>query len=244
MWSLYTCVPKPQLYKVRFLRYRVRQTEFFVILSHFLPFYPLTTWKIEILKKWKNHPEETSPFYTCTKNHDHMMYPSWDMECDRQNSLPSHFLTLYPTNKMKNHNFGKMKKRHEISFFFTCVPQTTIIWCMVPENGARQTEFLSFWTSFCLFTPLTTQKTKILKKWKKRLEILSLYKGSRKSYNVWFLRHGARQTEFFLILDHFLPFCTLNNPKSRHFVKMEKRPGDMIILHKCTKNHDHMLYCS
>ena len=141
-------------------------------------------------------------------------------------------------------NFGKMKKRHEISFFFTCVPQTTIIWCMVPENGARQTEFLSFWASFCLFTPLTTQKTKILKKWKKRLDILSLYTRSRKSYNVWFLRHGARQTEFFLILDHFLPFCTLNNPKSQHFVKTKKRPGDMIILHKCTKNHDHMLYCA
>ena len=27
---------------------------FFVILGHFLPFYPLSTWTIEILKKWKN----------------------------------------------------------------------------------------------------------------------------------------------------------------------------------------------
>ena len=25
---------------------------------------------------------------------------------------------------------------------------------------------------------------------------------------------------------------------------MKKTPGDIIILHKCTKNHDHMLYCS
>ena len=25
---------------------------------------------------------------------------------------------------------------------------------------------------------------------------------------------------------------------------MEKTPGDIIILHKCTKNYDHMLYCS
>ena len=24
---------------------------------------------------------------------------------------------------------------------------------------------------------------------------------------------------------------------------MKKMPGDVIILHKCTKNHDHMLYC-
>ena len=36
--------------------------------------------------------------------------------------------------------------------------------------------FLSFWTIFCLFTPLTTQKIKILKKWKKKsLEISSFY---------------------------------------------------------------------
>ena len=26
--------------------------------------------------------------------------------------------------------------------------------------------------------------------------------------------------------------------------KMKKIPGDIIILHKYTKNHDHMLYCS
>ena len=69
----------------------------------------------------------------CTKNHNHMMHGSWDMECDRQN-------------------------------------------------------FLSLWTVFCPFTPLTTWKIKILKNWKKTL--------------------------------------------------------DIIILHKCTKNHDHMLYCS
>ena len=34
---------------------------------------------------------------------------------------------------------------------------------------------LSFWTICCLFTPLTTWKIKISKKWKKHLEILSFY---------------------------------------------------------------------
>ena len=34
------------------------------------------------------------------------------------------------------------------------------------------------------------------------------------------------------------------NPKNHNFEKMKKRPGDIIILHKCTKNHDHMPYCS
>ena len=68
--------------------------------------------------------------------------------------------------------------------------------------------------------------------------------------DVCFLRSEARQTEFFVILSHFLHFYTTNNPKNQNFEKMKKKkkkkttPGEFIILHKCTKNHDHMLYCS
>ena len=56
---------KPQSYEaVQFLRYGVRQTEFFLILGHFLTLYPLTTRKIKILKQWKKHLEMSS-LYTC-----------------------------------------------------------------------------------------------------------------------------------------------------------------------------------
>ena len=34
------------------------------------------------------------------------------------------------------------------------------------------------------------------------------------------------------------------NLKSQNFEKMKKLPGDSIILQKCIKNQDHMLYCS
>ena len=47
----------------------------------------------------------------------------------------------------------------------------------------------------------------------------------------------------FVILGYFLPFYPLTCPKNEHF-KMKKMPGDIIILHKCTKNHDHTLYYS
>ena len=50
----------------------------FVILDHFLPIY------IKILK-WKNCLK-ISPFYTCTRNGNHM-YGSWDIKCNRQNCL-------------------------------------------------------------------------------------------------------------------------------------------------------------
>ena len=57
---------------------------------------------------------------------------------------------------------------------------------------------------------------------------------------------------FFVILGHFCPFTyppTLrhpspNSPKNKNIKKMKKKTGDIIILQKCTKNHDHRLYCS
>ena len=51
-------------------------------------------------------------------------------------------------------------------------------------------------------------------------------------------------TEFFVTLDHFLPFYSPNNLKNQNLEKMKKLPSDIIILHNCTKNYDHMLHCS
>ena len=48
----------------------------------------------------------------------------------------------------------------------------------------------------------------------------------------------------FCLLRPFFALYPLNNPKNQSFEKLKKIPGDIIILHKCTKNHDHMLYCS
>ena len=38
----------------------------------------------------------------------------------------------------------------------------------------------------------------------------------------------------------FCPFTPLITPK-KNFEKWKNTPGDIIILHKCPKNHDHML---
>ena len=48
----------------------------------------------------------------------------------------------------------------------------------------------------------------------------------------------------FDILGHFLPFYPTNNRKNQSFEKIKKTTGDIIILHKCTKNHHQVLYCS
>ena len=47
------------------------------------------------------------------------------------------------------------------------------------------------------------------------------------------------------IFCHFGPFFALyppNNPKNQNFEKMKKTPGDIIILHKCTINDNHMMH--
>ena len=76
--------------------------------------------------------------------------------------------------------------------------------------------YFSFWAIFC---PFTSQK------WKKHLEVSSLYTVYHKwqSYDIWFLRYEVQQTEFFCHLGpFFLPFYSPNSPKNEHFKKMKK----------------------
>ena len=52
-----------------------------------------------------------------------------------------------------------------------------------------------------------------------------------------------RQAEPFVNLGHF---CHLppHNPKNQNFEKMKKAPGNIIVLHMSTNNHDHKMYAS
>ena len=78
----------------------------------------------------------------------------------------------------------------------------------------------------------------------RQAEFFNILHHTWQSYDVWFVRYVACWTELFVILDHFLPFYTSSNLKNENFEKLKKIPGDIIILYKCAKNHDHMLYCS
>ena len=50
--------------------------------------------------------------------------------------------------------------------------------------------------------------------------------------------------ELYNILDNFLPFHPSNNNRKQNFEKMEKTPGDIIILHMFIINDNHLMYCS
>ena len=49
------------------------------------------------------------------------------------------------------------------------------------------------------------------------------------------------RTECFVILDRFLPVCSPNNPKNQNFEKMKQKSGDIITLHMCIINDNHMM---
>ena len=115
----FTCVSKITMYgswdtecnREKFLSFR----------TIFCRFTPLTTRKIKILKKWKNYLEIYIILHMCTINDSHMMYGSWDMECNRQNFLS--FWTIFcpfttlTTQQIKI--FKKWKKYQEILSFYT-----------------------------------------------------------------------------------------------------------------------------
>ena len=107
------------------------------ILGHFLPFYPPPPLKTKKSKFWKNekHAGDIIILPTCTKNHNHMRYASWDTEWDWQNfwSLWAIFgaFTQFLNQKIKI--LKKCKKHMDISSFYWCIPKIPIIWCMLPE---------------------------------------------------------------------------------------------------------------
>ena len=85
--------------------------------------------------------------------------------------------------------------------------------------------FLSFWANFCPFTPLATQKIKILKK-KTSEDTIILYKWNPKSwlYAILFLRYGTWQKYIFIfIFSYFLPFYPPNTSNNENFKKNEKK---------------------
>ena len=62
--------------------------------------------------------------------------------------------------------------------------------------------------------------------------------------SICLLRYGVRQMYFFVILGHFLLFNPTVDPRNQNLEKMSKTPGDIILLHMCTINQDHMMYGS
>ena len=111
-------------------------------------------------------------------------------------------------------------------------------WDMEPNRH----KFLLFLTIFCCFTLMKTWKIKILKKWKKTLGDIILHKCTKNQEHMlhccWDMTHDGYNFYF-----SFWDICPFT-PLKMKIIKNEKGPGDIIILHMCTKNYGHMMYSS
>ena len=100
----------------------------------FCSFTPLTIQKMKILKNGKT-PGDIIILHKCTKNHDYMLYCSWDMVCNGCNccfslwSIFFFFLPFYPLPARKIKILKRWKNCLGLSSFYTCVPKIMIRWC-------------------------------------------------------------------------------------------------------------------
>ena len=148
-------------------------------------------------------------------------------------------------------------------------PKIKIIWCTVLEIWSETYWiYCQFGSFFALLPPppsppLMIPKIKILKTkknknvwryypfihiWVPQMKIIMIYGSWNRRCNI--LGHflsfqppdahdRCNYFSFWAIFCLYPP----NSLKKENFRKMKKTPGDVIILHKCTKNYDHLVYC-
>ena len=140
-----------------------------------------------------------------------------------------------------------MKKFAGDSTFYTCVPKITVIWCSYWDMEWDWKNFFSFGSFFALSAPWSTQELKILKLKKTSGDIIILHiciiNDNHMMYVSWDMECDRQN-----FLSFWTIYCPFTNPpknlKNQNFEKTKQTPGDITILHKCNKNHDHMVHCS
>ena len=135
-----------------------------------------------------------------------MIYSSWDIEQNKLKLLISgHFLPFYPPKNLKSQNFEKWIYHKWLSYG---------VWFL--RYWVPWTEFLIiFWSFFDHFLPFyPPDNPKKSKFWKNEKIARRYYHFTQayhkwQSYDVWFLRYEAWQTESFC---YFGPLFVLLPP--------------------------------
>ena len=113
----------------------------------------------------KKTPTDITILHRCTINDNHMMLVS-EISSERTKFfvILDHFLLYYLPNNPKNQNFEKMKKTiGSIIILHKCsIHDNHMMMYGSWDMKCDAQNFLSFGNVFCPFTPITTQKIKIL----------------------------------------------------------------------------------
>ena len=153
----------------------------------------------------------------CTKNYDQMMYCSWDLVRDRYNyfSFWAIFCPFIPltAQKIKNKNLKKKKKTPgDIIILHICTKNYDQMIYDSSDMLCDGCKYFLFLTIFCLFTPRTAQKIKVLKKLKKYLEISSFYIYVPRTMIRWRMVPEIWCVTDVIIISHFGLFFGLLPP--------------------------------
>ena len=178
-----------------------------------------------------------------------VIYSSWDIE---QNILKlvilGHFLPFNPHKKHLKPKFWKMKKfAGDIIILYICTKNHNHMMYGSWYTERDRDNFLSFWTIFCTFTPLTHPKNQDFEKMKKTsrdiiiLHICTINDSHMMHVSGDIECNGQNFLSFWSVFCFFTPLTT---QKNKVLKKMEKLPGDIIILHRCNINDNHMMYGS
>ena len=126
--------------------------------------------------------------------------------------------------------------------------KNTIIWCMLTQIWSDSTDiiFCHLRPFFAFLSHYWPHKLKFGKNVKKQLSMLSFYTCVPLIKIIWYMVHEIWSSTDRSFLSHWAIFCLFTpvTPWKMKISKMKKNPGDIIILHKCIKNHYHLLYCS
>ena len=124
----------------------------FIILGHFLPFYPTNNLKNKNHEKMKNTPRDFTHVYHKLKSYVACFLRYWVWKTIFCHLGP--FLPFYPTNNPKNRNFEKMKiASGDIIILHMCTKSYDHKMHSSCAMQCDRQHFLSFWTSFYPFTP-------------------------------------------------------------------------------------------
>ena len=158
-----------------------------------------------------------------------------------------HFLLFQPPDNPENQNF-KTEKNTWTYYNFTHLHHKWQSWCVVPEIWSTTTNRIFCHSGpFLPFYPPMNPENQNFAKMNNTTEdiiILQMHttNDSHMIYGSWDMK--CNRQNFLSFWTVVCPFTPLTTWKIKILKNWKKQPGNIIILHKCTKNHDHMLYSS
>ena len=177
---LYISLSKFWWFHLKYLRYRVKHAE----IGNFRSFFPFIPKKSKKSRFWKikkvagdhhfTHVYQISQWYDILFLRYGMRQAKFYVIIDRFLLFYPHFTPHYPYGLRKLKFWRNVKTLEDI-----------IIDGFSDIECSRQ-NVLWFWTVFCYFTSLTTQKKKIMKNWNKSLDISSFYTSVPKIIIIYY----------------------------------------------------------